>query len=90
MRASLNMASAFCRWILMSPRPKRRRPRSRRQRSVSAKIASALVELANRDDTSAELLLGADAVEYVKQAAATVAGSGRTWHDFSVSVKAAG
>lgn len=50
-------------------------------------IAQAIVELANWEDAPAELLLGADAVEYVKQAADVVAESDRKWHDFSVSVK---
>jgi NAD(P)-dependent dehydrogenase (short-subunit alcohol dehydrogenase family) len=64
------------------------REASGHESSVPAKIAQAIVELANREDAPAELLLGADAVEYVKQAADAVAESDRKWHDFSVSVKA--
>jgi hypothetical protein len=56
--------------------------------SDPAKIAQAIVELANREDAPAELLLGADTVKYVKQAADAVAESDRKWHDFFVSVKA--
>jgi NAD(P)-dependent dehydrogenase (short-subunit alcohol dehydrogenase family) len=64
------------------------REASGHESSDPAKIAQAIVELANREDAPAELLLGADAVEYVKQAADAVAESDRKWHDFSVSVRA--
>lgn len=56
--------------------------------SDPAKIANAIIELANREDTPFEILMGADAVEYVANSDSAVSANDRKWHDFSVSVKA--
>lgn len=56
--------------------------------SDPAKIANAIIELANREDTPFEILMGADAVEYVANSDSAVSENDRKWHDFSVSVKA--
>jgi NAD(P)-dependent dehydrogenase (short-subunit alcohol dehydrogenase family) len=56
--------------------------------SDPARIAEAMVKLANMDNAPTELLMGADAVDYVAQAAQAVAANDEKWRDFSVSVKA--
>ncbi|WP_429806863.1 SDR family NAD(P)-dependent oxidoreductase [Ensifer sp. B1-9] len=56
--------------------------------SDPAKIAAVIVGLANRKDAPTELLVGADAVEYVAQADAAVTASDFKWRDLSVTTKA--
>jgi len=56
--------------------------------SDPAKIAAVIVGLANRKDAPTELLVGADAVEYVAQADAAVTASDFKWRDLSVATKA--
>lgn len=64
------------------------RAMSGNESSDPVKVAEAIVELSRRDDAPAEILIGADAVEYVAHAAQAVAESDRQWHDLSISVKA--
>lgn len=64
------------------------RTMSGNESSDPVKVAEAIVELSRRDDAPAEILIGADAVEYAAQAARAVSESDRQWHDFSISVKA--
>ncbi|NYE61154.1 NAD(P)-dependent dehydrogenase (short-subunit alcohol dehydrogenase family) [Duganella sp. 1224] len=56
--------------------------------SDPVKVAAAMITLANLEEPPVELLIGADAVEYVKRAADAVAENDRKWHDLSVSTKA--
>jgi NAD(P)-dependent dehydrogenase (short-subunit alcohol dehydrogenase family) len=64
------------------------RSASGRESSDTVKVAEAIVELSNREDAPSEILIGADAVQYVAHVAAAVAEADRKWHDFSISVKA--
>lgn len=64
------------------------RAMSGKESSDPVKVAEAIIDLANMSDAPAKLLIGADAVDYGKQAADTVAASDVKWHDLSVSVKA--
>lgn len=64
------------------------REMSGQESSDPAKIAQAMVALAAMENPPVELLMGADAVEYVKNVADAVALSDAEWRDFSVSVKA--
>ncbi|PYD62530.1 SDR family NAD(P)-dependent oxidoreductase [Gluconacetobacter entanii] len=67
---------------------KRIREGSGHQSSDPAKIASLIVGLANREDAPMELLVGVDAVEYVKRSDEAVTENDRKWHDLSITTKA--
>lgn len=64
------------------------RESSGHQSSDPAKIASLIVGLANRDDAPAELLVGVDAVDYVKRSDEAVTENDRKWHDLSITITA--
>lgn len=64
------------------------RESSGHQSSDPAKIASLIVGLANREDAPAELLVGADAVDYVKRSDEAVTENDRKWHDLSITTTA--
>ena len=64
------------------------RDSSGHQSSDPAKIASLIAGLANRDDAPVELLVGVDAVDYVKRADEAVTENDRKWHDLSISTTA--
>lgn len=64
------------------------RAMSGRESSAPAKVAQTIVALAAMDDAPVELLIGADAVEYVGLAAKAVALADLKWRDLSMSVKA--
>ncbi|WP_308720729.1 SDR family NAD(P)-dependent oxidoreductase [Komagataeibacter xylinus] len=64
------------------------RKSSGHQSSDPAKIASLIVGLANRADAPAELLVGVDAVDYVKRSDEAVTENDRKWHDLSITTTA--
>ncbi|ARW11823.1 MULTISPECIES: SDR family NAD(P)-dependent oxidoreductase [Acetobacter] len=64
------------------------RESSGHQSSDPAKIASLIVDLANRADAPTELLVGVDAVEYAKQAAEAVTENDRKWRSLSITTAA--
>lgn len=66
------------------------RASSGHEASDPAKVARAIVKLADREDLPAEMLIGSDAVEYAAHAAHAVAENDRKWQDFSTSVQADG